>query len=82
MQAFVKFSIGLVSHVVGLVAEHFAHWLFQQVSSGDDGWNLLDNLRQFGQAFLQMVAGQLSGHSTRGRYDHQEQDWEPGQYRS
>lgn len=81
MPPFIKFTIGLAARTLGLVAEHFAQWLFHQVSSGAEcGLGFLDDVWEFGQALLRMLAGQLSGRRSSRRFDDYGEDLQSGLY--
>jgi hypothetical protein len=76
----IKFSIAVLARTLGLVAEHFAQWLFHQVSEGAEyGLGFLDDVWEFGQALLRMLAEQFGGRSRR-RYDEYGDDLHPGLY--
>ncbi len=64
MSPFLKFTLGMLARTLGLVAEHFAKWLFHQVSDGAQyGLGFLDDLWEFGQALVRMLAEQFGGRS-------------------
>jgi hypothetical protein len=70
MTPFFKFGIGMLARLVGIVADNFARWTFQQVSEGADaGMDLLTDLWDFGQSLLRMLASQLCGRPMRRYYD-------------
>jgi hypothetical protein len=60
MRQLLAFGIGMLARFVALLAEHFARWLLHQIRDGKEaGADLLSELRDFGEWFLQMLAGQL-----------------------
>jgi len=80
MGLLLKLGTGVVARFLGLVAEHLAQWLFNQVSEGaDDTGYSLSQLRQFGRWFLRMLAGRLCGSSGRHFSDYEE-GFHPGLY--
>jgi hypothetical protein len=80
MPRFQKFTIGMLARVLGLIADHFAQWLLHQVSSGGEhGLSFLDDVWEFGQALLRMLAEQFGGRS-RPRYAEYGDDLHPGLY--
>lgn len=80
MPPFVKFTLGVLARTLGLVAENFAQWLFNQVSSGAaHGLDFLDDVWEFGQALLRMLAEQFGGRS-RQRYAEYGDDLHQGLY--
>ena len=79
MELLLKLGTGLAARFLGLVAENFALWMFNQVNEGaDETADTLSQLRQFGRWFLQMLAGQLCGRSRHQFND--EDDYHPGLY--
>lgn len=80
MGLILKLGTGMVARFLGLLAEHLAQWLFQQVSEGaDDTGYSFSQLQQFARWFLRMLAGQLGGRS-RHHFSEYEEDHEPGLY--
>lgn len=80
MGLLLKLATGMGARFLGLLAEHLAQWLFQQVSEGaDEAAYSLSQLHQFSRWFLRMLAGQLCGRS-RHQYDQYEEDYQPGFY--
>ena len=80
MSPWVKFSLAMTARTIGMLAEHFAQWLFHQVSNGADAaGDFLEDVWEFCQWFLQMTAGQLCGRSSR-RNGSYEEEWQPGLY--
>lgn len=80
MGLLLKLGTGMVARFLGLLAEHLAQWLFQQVSEGvDDTGYSLSQLQQFARWFLKMLAGQLCGRS-RHHFSEYEEDHDLGLY--
>jgi hypothetical protein len=78
MPPFLKFGLGCLARLLGMVAEQWAQWLFHQVSTGaESGLDLLAESWQFCQWFLRMLAGQFSGRS-RPQYDDYGEEMRPG----
>lgn len=74
MRLLLKLGAGVVVRFVGLLAEHFAQWLFHEVSEGEGDADSLAGLWQFCQWFLRMR--QLCGRSRR-QLDEYGEEYEP-----
>jgi hypothetical protein len=62
MRQLFTLGLGLLARFVALVAERFADWLLHQIRDGRDiGADLLSEVWQFWEWFLQILAGQLCG---------------------
>jgi len=77
MRLLLKLGAGVVARFAGLLAEHFAQWLFYEVSEGEEGADSLTELWQFCQWFLRMLGGQLCGRSRR-QFDEYGEEHDPG----
>ena len=80
MQLLLKLGAGVLARFVGMLAEHFAQWLFHEVSEGaESACESLSELMQFGRWFLRNLAGQLCGRSRR-HFSGYEEDYQPDFY--
>ena len=80
MQLLWKLGIGISARFLGMLAEHFAQWVFHEVSEGaETACESLSDLLQFGRWFLKMLAGQLCGRS-RPRFEGYGGEFHPDYY--
>jgi len=80
MDQLFTFGVGMIARFVGLLAEHFAQWLLHRIRDGREaGADLLAELSQFGEWFLQMLAGQLCGRPA-NHFDRYEEEYQPRYY--
>ena len=80
MRLMLKLGAGILARFVGMFTEHFAQWLFGQISEGEDeiGESFSDLCRFF-KWFMRTLAAQLGGRSRR-RFDEYGDEYEPGFY--
>jgi len=77
MRLLFKLGAGVIARFAGLLAEHFAQWLFHEVSEGaDDSGDSLADLWNFCHWFVRTLAGQLCGRSRR-QFDEYGEDQDP-----
>lgn len=81
MRLLLKLGAGVVARFIGLLAEHFAQWLFHEVSEGAEAAaDSLSEFWEFGKWFVRTLAGQLGGSRSRYHFDRYEEDYQPGFY--
>lgn len=79
MQLLLKLGAGVLARFIGLLADHFAQWLFHEVSEGADAaaTDSLSQFLEFGQWFIKTLAAQLCGRP-RHHFDGYEDEYQPG----